>query len=39
MEMYLVLIVVLLSLLYLFKHIIKSEVDNFKNENNWRGGF
>jgi hypothetical protein len=39
MEIYLVLIVVLLSLLYLLKPITKSEEENFKNKNNWRGGF
>ncbi len=39
MEIYLVLIVVILSLLYLLKPITKSEVDDFKNKNNWRGGF
>ena len=39
MEVVLALISIILVLLYLFKPITKVEEKNFKNKNNWRGGF
>ena len=33
------LIFLIFILLYIFKPITKSEEKNFKNKNNWRGGF
>ena len=39
MEITLILISIILALFYIFSPISKSEKDNFKNMNNWRGGF
>tara|TARA_Y100001970_G_scaffold173699_1_gene212121 strand:- start:60 stop:179 length:120 start_codon:yes stop_codon:yes gene_type:complete len=39
MEVAFFLISIILVLFYLFKPITKSEEKNFKNKNNWRGGF
>ena len=39
MEIAFILISIILVLFYLFKPITKSEEKNFKNKNNWRGGF
>jgi len=39
MEVVLTLISIILVLFYLFKPISKIEEKNFKNKNNWRGGF
>ena len=39
MEIGLYLILFVLILFYIFKPITKSEEKNFKNKNNWRGGF
>ena len=39
MEVWLYLVLFLLILLYILKPITKLEEDNFKNKNNWRGGF
>ena len=39
MEIFIYLTVISLILLYLFKPITKSEEENFKDKNNWRGGF
>ena len=39
MEIGLYLIFFILILLYILKPITKLEQENFKNKNNWRGGF
>tara|TARA_B100000674_G_C37348636_1_gene693062 strand:- start:131 stop:250 length:120 start_codon:yes stop_codon:yes gene_type:complete len=39
MEILVFLITIILILLYIFKPITKSDEENFKNKNNWRGGF
>ena len=39
MEVAFFLISIILVLFYLFMPINKSEEKNFKNKNNWRGGF
>ena len=39
MEIGFILISTILVLFYIFKPITKSEEENFKNKNNWRGGF
>tara|TARA_A100001035_G_scaffold259547_1_gene237079 strand:+ start:565 stop:684 length:120 start_codon:yes stop_codon:yes gene_type:complete len=39
MEVVLILISIILVSFYLFKPITKVEEKNFKNKNNWRGGF
>ena len=39
MEIGLYLIFFILILFYVFKPITKQEEENFKNKNNWRGGF
>ncbi len=39
MEISIFLIIVILTLLYLFKPITNLEEENFKNKNNWRSGF
>ena len=39
MEFWLFLIFFILVLFYILKPITKLEENNFKNKNNWRGGF
>ena len=39
MEIGFILIATIVVLFYIFKPITKSEEENFKNKNNWRGGF
>ncbi len=39
MEIGLYLVLFVLILFYIFKPTTKSEEKNFKNKNNWRGGF
>ena len=39
MEIGFILISTIFVLFYIFKPITKSEEENFKNKNNWRGGF
>ena len=39
MEVVLTLISIILVLFYLLNPITKAEEKNFKNKNNWRGGF
>ena len=39
MEIGILIIIAILTLLYLLKPITNLEEENFKNKNNWRGGF
>jgi len=39
MEIVIFLIIGLLTLIYLLKPVDNFEKENFKNKNNWRGGF